>query len=476
MHRFVGFVLTPVHIGDGTTMTPDGYRLGKAGERTVVERFDPPAVIAAMSAGLRDQYVVALSKGDLQKAHEYLCKAAGTAITERLAVSENSRGEIKNALDNPLRRDGSIGRFIRSGGIPILPGSSVKGAIRTAWLAYAAGALPPDQVKRLALNIEHAGPGKTGPTSDGIQCAIFDIEQHHTEQDPLRDLSVSDAPLERGSTVIDRVQVANSTEKGPVVIGGEGKMQIHVERLASIADRGDFAVKPFKIDIAALDREAIEERRDRAGERAEGSTRIPRAIPRHPPRLEDVRKATNAHHSALWFYERERFYQGTPTQHLLDELLVKSGFPAQPEKLEPALNGLGAWLLRVGRYGHFESKSIRVNDRRYGQKAARKGHPAEFMSAGGSRTVAKDADGRLLPFGWVLLLAEASASKAVPQLERRVRASSALYGFRKGDRVTNGDEDATVVRDVRAADARMDVRFDDGAVEEVAVDGWRLAR
>jgi CRISPR-associated protein Csm5 len=481
-HRFVGYVLTPVHIGDGTEMTPDGYRLGNAGDRTILERFDPPAVIAAMSAGLRDQYVAALSKGDLRKAHDYLCKAAGTAITERLAVSENSRGEIKKAIDNPLQRRGSVGRFIRSGGIPILPGSSVKGAIRTAWLA--AWPIPSGQVSNFVRAINNAGPGKTGKLSEQLQLAAFDVEEHHTEQDPLRDISVSDARLELDSTVIDQAQVANCTKDGYVDIGDghaddEGrkkKIQIHVERLASIADRGKFAVRPFKIEIAVTDGEAIKERHRLARARAEGDLKLAWAIPRHSLDLEDLRKATNAHHAALWFYEKERYYRGTKTYRLLDELLVRFGLPVEAEKFEPAINGMGAWLLKVGRFGHFESKSIKIDGRRHGEKAGTKQHRARFMSEGGSRTVAEDADGQLLPFGWILLLPEVKAPTAVPQLQRREGRSSGLYRFRKGDRVTDGDEEATVERDVRTADTTMDVRFDDGEVEPVSVTRWRLVR
>jgi len=38
--------------------------------------------------------------------------------------------------------------------------------------------------------------------------------------------------------------------------------------------------------------------------------------------------------------------------------------------------------------------------------------------------------------------------------------------------VTNGEEEATVVRDVRSTDARMEVEFEDD-IEEVPVTGWR---
>lgn len=472
-HRFVGYALTPVHIGDGTEMTPDGYRLG---DGATLERFDPPAVIAAISNDLRRQYIDALSKGSLSEAQKILSRAAtGTLITERLAISAYSSKSIEEALSNPLRRRGTISPFVRSGGTPILPGSSVKGALRTAWLARAIESFPPEDIARIGDSIEAEGLGGTGENFDSIQRAAFDMERGRTEHDPLRDIAVSDARLERESTVIDRVHVAKCTHEGPVAIGDEGKMQIHVERLASLADRGAFAAKPFRIDIAALDAQALRERHERAGLRAKGAHEISRALPASPPGLDDLRNATNAHHAALWFYERQRFYRGTKTASLLDELLRAFKLPVQREPFEAAADAAGVWLLKLGRYGHFESKSIEIDGRRFGQKAKREGHPARFMSEGGSRTVARDAEGRLLPFGWVLLFPEARAPKPRPFVRQEELPP---FRFRKGDRVTNAEEEeeAKVYRDVRHTDTKMEIQYDDGDIREVSVTGWSSAR
>jgi hypothetical protein len=65
---------------------------------------------------------------------------------------------------------------------------------------------------------------------------------------------------------------------------------------------------------------------------------------------------------------------------------------------------------------------------------------------------------------------QSSRGKSAAATERAVTSGNFL--FRKGDRVTNGEEEATIVRDVRSTDARMEVEFEDG-IEEVAVAGWR---
>lgn len=219
-YHFVGYALTPVHIGDGTTMTPDGYRL-RSSSPAILERFDPPAVIAAMSPAQRAAYIRALSQGGVKQAQEILRKAADSAIREQVSISQYSRDEIGQVITNPLRR-GRISPFVRSGGTPILPGSSVKGAVRTAWLAREARFIARDEVRDLSTRIRRAGPGKTGREAEKIYHTAFESEQNHTEQDPLRDISVSDAPLEVDGTLIDRVHVANCTKEGPIALDGQG--------------------------------------------------------------------------------------------------------------------------------------------------------------------------------------------------------------------------------------------------------------
>ena len=106
IHRFVGYALTPVHIGDGTTMTPDGYRL-QSSSPAILERFDPPAVIAAMSPALRAEYIRALSRGHVHGPGGCCRKAADDAIRERLSISPVlSRYEIEQVMTEPAPAEG----------------------------------------------------------------------------------------------------------------------------------------------------------------------------------------------------------------------------------------------------------------------------------------------------------------------------------------------------------------------------------
>ena len=80
-------------------MTPDSYRLSRRGDRDVLERFFPPAVIARMSDNARGQFAAVLAKGGLKQAQETLRKTAGESdVRERIGVSRRSLSEIEELV------------------------------------------------------------------------------------------------------------------------------------------------------------------------------------------------------------------------------------------------------------------------------------------------------------------------------------------------------------------------------------------
>ena len=269
-------------------------------------------------------------------------------------------------------------------------------------------------------------------------------------------------------------------------------MQMHCERLACIADRGAFASQPLLVEIATLEQPAVKERQNLAAGRGIGEAR---AIPMTSPDFASLRKACNTHHVHLWFGERDRFYKGTGTENLLDDLLKALALPLEPQVLKIELEKRGAWLLRVGRFSHFESKS--VEGLRAGEKRAKNGkdgqrRDAEFMKWGGSRTAACGNNNEHLPFGWIILFDANSAPQmpklhaimrsapqtfnrsaptAATQLRPATAAPTAGYRFLKGEKVTNDDETGTVVRSVLNSEKKMEVDFD-GEIAEVPVEGY----
>lgn len=352
--------LTPVHIGDGTEMRLDEYRL----EGGALCRFDQAKAMRAMTPAQRSAFQRALDAGRLGEAAETLRKAGAGAILERIPISGRARNELQRAFADPALRSGQVRPFVRSGGRPCIPGSSIKGALRTA---LASAALPRDREP----------PG--GWRHEAALSAAFGLDANRTETDPLRFLHVSDAFLPDGATLIDRVEVMD--RKNPEA----GKMQMHYERTRALTDGGE--APDFTVTIG-ID--------GRAGE--EGC--VPRSDARFDPRL--LLWRCRAFHVGLFNAEMKRFFQGTTKDQIQRKLL------AHRDPVGRLPLGNTAWdprflLLRLGRFGHFESKSL---------EGVRRGHfpqaknPADRIRPpnawGLTRTITRDADSNPIPFGWVI--------------------------------------------------------------------------
>src|SRR5579875_2851944 len=154
--------LTPIHVGDGTDMRLDEYLLddptmrrqqtqydeyGEEIEEEQAEANAPPALcrfdpVAAMKVlAQRNEFRRSLERGDLGQAFRLLRGAGASAILERIEISPASASALREAMEHPARRSGEVKPFIRSAGRPFIPGSSLKGAFRTALASHR---LPPN--------------------------------------------------------------------------------------------------------------------------------------------------------------------------------------------------------------------------------------------------------------------------------------------------------------------------------------------
>ena len=376
--------LTPIHISDGTEWRPDEYRIetpdpggrrydefgeeieqSRSTEPTRLCRFDQRAAMRAMTGAQRHSFAMALDRGDLTGAAKVLRETGRHHILERIPLSQASATDLREALTNPLR-GGAVKPFIRSGGLPYIPGSSVKGAFRTA---LASAALPRE--KRRADQWQH----------EAALAAAFGLEAGKTETDPLRFLSVSDALLPKGATLIDKAEVMKRGDKPEE----RRSIQMHYERTLCLLD--DDEAPAFRVTLAVDARAASSDWM----RRKEACFDIPRLL----GVLRDF-------HAKLFNAEGLRFFEGK-TKHLL---MQRMGSHLGPKKQPPFTQQVwapGFILLRLGRFGHFESKSL---------EEVRRGHlpqarnPADRIRRpndwGMTRTVTRDAKGNPIPFGWVI--------------------------------------------------------------------------
>lgn len=359
--------LTPIHVGDGTELGLESYVLRQG----FLCRFEATDVVQQLERTARQSYLEKLNRGQLHAALSEL-RAAITdpQITERIAISAQSSAELGKAVENPLR-SGHVHPFIRTAGRPFIPGSSIKGALRTALASHF---VAQDKI------------ASDDPSHESAMRTAFQLARDDTADDPLRFMRVADVLVPDGGTQIDAASVigrADDTRSRQV-----DKIQMHYERLVSYIDDPRRAPR-LELTIAIDDDVLARQRRESAG------LRVPRTV---TPTV--VFRAVNAFHGKLWQQEMQRFFAARPPSQRRMEAAL--GPQAASIFAATAANNM---LLRIGRFGHFESKSLdglRSGDIRL------PGGRRERRSEGGTRTVAK-IGGDAIPFGWLLAWVEKRA-------------------------------------------------------------------
>lgn len=192
--------LTAVHIGTGDTIDPLEYtlKLNSLGE-TIFLRYFPEKVVQNLSREDLEQFRRLNDKRDVVALRSFLGDRAGlesawytAAVTSTFRIQvEQKRDDWANSLE--------IEESYRAPGqkSPVIPGSSIKGALRTAVLSERARKhTAPQVLKEAAADRNRFG-------------TKFQKEVLHYSQpndDPFRMLSVEDCPFPaRGTQLIGRL-------------------------------------------------------------------------------------------------------------------------------------------------------------------------------------------------------------------------------------------------------------------------------
>lgn len=487
MHRLILVPLTPIHVGGGeeARLRPEDYRLGQG----CVERVAVRAVLARLPEAERRDWIDRMAKANIAAADSVVTqamvrlqgKATAAEVIERIPISDESAKAVDLSGEGRNRRN-QIDAFFRAGGRPVLPGSSLKGALRTAWAAEMARRFPAD-APRLPRMGEWAAarPRERARLAAGALERLLGLAsgQRAQDTDPLRDVVVSDATLPADATRIDKV---HSWKRGAPASGGQPANydftsvgEMHRERLRSVADGG----APPRIEVAiGLRAAAIRQAAGRLDPERRPSPE------RTPGNLAALLAALEAQHAPLWRREvEEKFFAGEAGARLRAALALFETFRREGHDPDAA-------LIRLGWASHAEAKSIGP-DRRI-ERPQVKGD-GRFAKEGSARHVVK-LNGHPLPFGWALLVraerwrepqdwlmppaaasrrdATASHRSAAPASDPR--AASALgqqLRYRKGQKVLVGGDVGTLMDEVtEAARPTDEVRVDfDGDIETVKI-------
>jgi CRISPR-associated protein Csm5 len=129
--------LTPLHIGSGDTIEP--YEYAVLGNR--LHHFDTYELLLRLPPKLQDEFLSLVSShvGKLQRLlHREAAFIKQDSLSQfNVPLTLEAQWLYQQQLDNPQARL-TIYPFIRTSGKPFIPGSSLKGAIRTALLYHKA--------------------------------------------------------------------------------------------------------------------------------------------------------------------------------------------------------------------------------------------------------------------------------------------------------------------------------------------------
>lgn len=330
-------VLSPLHIGTGKEIEPLSYVIKDC--RLHLISFE--RLMCAFDETQRADFEARINKGDLVEIRRFTAEAMlqyGNALytvetSEEVAAMYNAKiGDIKNQL--------IIHPFIRTGLKPVIPGSSIKGAIRTAIVSEFA--------RRKKL---------TRPSGYRAECEFESkaLGYRDAKDDPFRCLKVRDAQIEADDIIVRKVVNVSRKKGGPLQ---ENSIQIVCEVTHSRLSGKDAA---FGVGLLMDDKLA-----------ATGFTGSAFSI-------SDIIECCGAFYGDKVRMEHDKFYKGGTMAQAFSGRLV-SGLDSLKQN---------EFLLRVGRFSGVESVTL---------DTYRNPRPPKQMTIWGtSRNLAEG----LYPMGWI---------------------------------------------------------------------------
>lgn len=352
-NRYYIRILAPVHIGCDEVYEPSGFTIDEnAGTLTV---FDPIDFLRSLDARERTRYADICGRGTIESIIELYkfmrgksfrghtveaCSGLIAQYRKTLAISSNDRKKIQQELNNF-----SISRtaFDPTTQRPCIPGSAVKGALRTAYL------------NRMAKEKRVQYDRRDRKAADTLEKGLLIYQR--IENDPFRLLKVSDFhPVGPCGT---RIVYAVNEKKTPSRFAARGPYQT-----LEIVEPGGLFTGTMRV-LDPPGRGVIEE----------------------PLSEEAVFK------SAAAFYGSERERENGE--------LTRAGIPP----LVPGSDGTAAWL-RIGRHSGAESltiaghRNIRIMKKR-GERPGYAAGATTFWLSADSPSGYQKKD--LKPFGWATI-------------------------------------------------------------------------
>ncbi len=427
-YRMLITPLSPIHVGTGESYEPTNYVI----EDGVLHEFDTGAVMAALSEKDRAELLTignrrpdktmieALQRYFYERRLPLMAMAQRrTPVVAGVArlYEKRMKGETENRHDlNKMEIDRTA--FVAGMGHPVLVGSSLKGAIRTALLNACNGQASlnqqeqrpfddysrayqqanRDEMRRAERQMRHSAPL--------MQQRLFQFSPGKFQLDPFRLLSLSDASWVGESEVpATQARLAVNRKKAPVVDAQGALRKSKADDLYQLLECiPGWHYRAFAGQLTVQSLAGLDNRHN---------NKLPTADLRFDMRR--IAQACNAFYRPILDEElrqlRNRDYLDANWDKTLQTLLQGQAARFQRGEL---------FLLRIGR--HSGAESVTLNGVRNIKIMKAQGQPAEYLDAPKTWWLAaedKDQMRNLLPFGWLLveLLPMNSAVTDWPELK-----------------------------------------------------------
>lgn len=358
--------LTAVHIGSGEVLSPLEYTFRKnARNQDIFVRFQPERLVQDLVPQKKRQFSSLASGNDVLALRDFLSENMSQGsihytarVTSGFLREFNAkRGSSANSLE--------IEADYRPAGqkAPVIPGSSIKGALRTAILN-----------ERAIAKREKSGDLRMDPRSRSDQdIQKWALGYDRPNDDPFRAVSIGDCAYPpQGTQLVGRMLHYKPGRQGP---GGFDSMAIFAEMLSGVLSGCDTtASTDFMLDDDLADY--------RAPTRGALQHKAGRKVIDDPIEIGELEAACDAYYGTAFTNEFNTFYLNAD-----DDSLYRSA--KNLANLVDSLKSSGEHLVRIGRWSHVESVTLEAPYRR----------PFGRRGYGKTRTLL-EYEGAYLPMGW----------------------------------------------------------------------------
>lgn len=363
--------ITCVHIGTGVELTPLDYYVAKTGEgKHLYCVYDSDSILKRIATD-KDKFAEfekLTSQNNMRGLVDFFHKNISTDdIKYPCDVAKEFLDNYdKNKNIDPLENGRFVQAMYRPAGkkTPVIPGSSIKGAIRTAVLNYKMSEISDDNYDQLYNDFENEK--KKENFDKKIQATLLENEENDAKSDPFRSLEISDVQFDAKGTQVVGVlsMIKNNKHTKEVEVCNESQILLEMIK-GKLLGSSVNASGIIRINTALNTTNQINQSID----------------------LEQIINACKYFYWQEFENEYKTFYREATDK--VDEIVKLK------QELQSIKDNENEFFIRVGRYSQVEFITYEENFREPKTPVIK----GKQMSYGTTRTVL-NFNGQYLPLGW----------------------------------------------------------------------------